>query len=126
MLGHPMQKHKALSGVAAQIPGAMLCCAIEERFCATILMPRRVLQVILKPYLVWNDRYNNPATLGALGPDQPPTASPPVLSLEGGLEFRVYNNATSSSVRPPSQYTPRTLEKPSSSDMLLQSALCSV
>ncbi len=56
--------------------------------------------MIMKPYLVWNDRSNNPATLGAPGPDQPPTTSPPVLSLEGGLEFRVYNNATRSNVSP--------------------------
>ena len=91
---------RALSSVEAPLKGAVLCFAIENMLWHMPQMPRRMLQVILKPYLVWNDRYNNPATLGALGPDQPPTASPPVLSLEGGLEFRVYNNATSSSVSP--------------------------
>ena len=65
-----------------------------------------MLQVILKPYLVWNDRSNNPATLGGPGPEQPPTASPPLLSLEGGLEFRVYNNATRSNVSPPLSMRP--------------------
>lgn len=68
--------------------------------------PYCMLQVILKPYLVWNDRYDTPATQGTPGADQPPTASPPVLSLEGGLDFRVYNNATTSIVSPPLQCTP--------------------
>ena len=83
---------------------------VFETVCQAVLRPstclvthlasQAVLQVILKPFLVWNDRYSNPAALGAPGPDQPPTASPPVLSLEGGLEFRVYNNATTSMASP--------------------------
>ena len=81
------------------------CCSDSQSpltVCQASHVLTHVLQVILKPYLVWSDRYSNPASWGFPGPMQPPTTSPPVSSLEGGLDFRVYNNATSSTVRPPS------------------------
>lgn len=52
----------------------------------------------MKPYLVFNDGHSDPRLWGAMGSDRPPTSSPPVTSLQGGIEFRIYNNASAASV----------------------------
>lgn len=46
----------------------------------------------MKPYLVFNDGHSDPSLWGPSGPDSPPTSSPPLMSLEGGVDFRVYSN----------------------------------
>lgn len=97
-------------------------CALKilEGSCATVrlLCPSSPhgMQVIMKPYLVWTEDRNghgNPALSGAKVADQPPTSSPPLSSLEGGVNFRVYNGATSASasVSPFSQYTPGRVQR---------------
>ena len=55
----------------------------------------------MKPYLIYNDGHSSTALWGGPGADRPPTSSPPIQSLIGGVEFRVYNNATTTGVRPP-------------------------
>lgn len=46
----------------------------------------------MKPYLVFNDGHSDPSFWGPPGPDSPPTSSPPLMSLEGGVDFRLYSN----------------------------------
>ena len=55
----------------------------------------------MKPYLIYNDGHSSTALWGGPGADRPPTSSPPIQSLIGGVEFRVYNNATTTGVSPP-------------------------
>ena len=54
----------------------------------------------MKPYLIYNDGHSSTALWGGPGADRPPTSSPPIQSLIGGVEFRVYNNATTTGVSP--------------------------
>ncbi len=51
-------------------------------------------QVLMRPYLVFEDGHTDPNLWGARVADRPPTSSPPLRSLTGGVTMRIYNNGS--------------------------------
>ena len=56
-------------------------------------------QVLMRPYLVFEDGHTDPNLWGARVADRPPTSSPPLRTLTGGATMRIYNNGSAIPVR---------------------------